>query len=647
MDDKYPTAVRSTKKIELTAGISFFVSMIVTYIVYSPGLSGVFTLDDSNTLVFLNKLGGVTDLTSLTQFISDGVGFLSRPISMISFLIDDQYYPGDPSQYRYTNLMIHLLCGSFLVLFIKNIFEILKIEVRFRYYIAILTPTYWLLHPLNVSSTLYIVQRMTLLMTLFTLAGLVLYTYGRRTLTSRQYLGLSLISSAIVIFGALATLSKENGALIVIYVLVLEFTLLKDLPRPKLFKYWFLGFIVTPILIMFGYFVYNFSVFSIPYNYRDFTLIERLLTESRVLISYLYQILIPPSGGTGLYHDDIVISTSLFSPFTTLLSLIGIATLIYLAIKFRKSQPVFSFSLLWFFGGHILESTVLPLEIYFEHRNYLPMVGPLIAIIYYIYIFANKQQNNIQRNLLLSLPIALIFISSVFTYQSSRIWGTPDLMYFTWQKEHPNSLRATTMYASYLDTRGNYSQAIKVLEKNYRTNPDTISLPLYILAISCHSKIAPTIDISDITREASHAVYRGILTKVVAQLIKTIELSNCKYATINDIISILIALEKSEKIADPTKADLIFTLSELYVKKGELNPAIEALDRAFKKQPIPTFALRQAELLSSAGLYQDALGYIEKAKQADLARKVFKPSESAVIIKMQKSIVSKINSNSN
>jgi len=643
MDDKYPTTARNIKHLELIAVISIFGSMLVTYIVYIPGLSGIFTLDDANTLVFLNKLGGVTNLTSLAQFLADGVGVLGRPISMLSFLIDDQYYPGDPSQYRFTNLMIHLLCGLFLVLFIKNIFELLNTEVKLKYYIVSLAPAYWLIHPLNVSTTLYIAQRMTLLMTLFTLVGLVLYTYGRKTLNSRQHLGIATIIAALAIFGTLATLSKENGALIVIYVLVLELTLLKDLPRPKLFKYWFYGFIVFPILIMLGYIIYNFGNLSIPYNYRDFTLVERLLTEFRILISYLYQILIPPSGGTGLYHDDIAISKSLISPITTLLSLIGIVALIYLAIRSRKSQPVLSFSLLWFFGGHILESTVLPLELYFEHRNYLPMVGPLIGEIYYIYLFASKQQISTRRNLLLSLPIALIFLSSIFTFQSARIWGTPDLMYFSWQKEHPNSLRATTMYATSLEKRGNYSEAIKLLENNYKTHSDTVSLPLYILAISCHSSMTPNFDIRDITKAASHAVYRGILTQVLDQLIKTIQDSNCTYVKIDDIISILIALEKSERISNHTKANLMFMLSELYVKKGELNSAIEALDRAFQKQPIPTFALRQAELLSSAGLYQDALVYIEKAKQADLRRKIFKPSERVIIAKMQKSILEKIN----
>ena len=156
--------------------------------------------------------------------------------------------------------------------------------------------------------------------------------------------------------------------------------------------------------------------------------------------------------------------------------------------------------------------------------------------------------------------------------------------------------------------------------------------------------MAPNFDIRDITQTASHAVYRGILTKVIDQLIKITQDSNCIYVSLDDMI---LKVEKSEKISDSTKASLIFTLSELYVKKGDLNPAIEALDRAFLKQRSPTFALRQAELLSSAGLYQDALRYIEKANQADLARKIFKPSEQAIIVKMQKSILDKMNSKSN
>ena len=644
MDDNHTTATRRIKSLELIAAIAILLSIIITCLVYSPGIAGIFTLDDTTTLTLLNKFGGITDLGKLTQFLSDGVGILGRPMSMLSFLIDDQYYPGDPSQYRYTNLMTHLLCGMFLMLFVKHVFELKNLKANHIIFLTVMVPAYWLIHPLNVSTTLYIVQRMTLLMSLFVLVGLTIYTYGRKTVISKQYVGIAILTTAVIIFGTLAALSKENGALICVYILVLETTLFKEIPRPTLFKYWLYLFIVLPIVVMFGYLIYNLDALSIPYHQRDFTLLERLLTECRILITYLYQITIPPSGGTGLYHDDFVVSTSLFSPITTLFSFLTIIGLVYIAVRFRKKQPVISFAIFWFFGGHVLESTVLPLELYFEHRNYLPMLGPLIGIMFYLYKFAVAQKNLQQRKLILSLPILLLFLSSIFTFQSAKIWGTPDLMYVTWYKEHPNSLRASTMYATFLEKNGKYSEAIDILNNTYHKHPDTVALPLYALKISCSSNVPPAIRVIDVIQASSHAKYRGILTQVIQQLINTIHKATCPYIKMEDVISILTALEKSDKIANPTMANLLFILSDLYVQKGLLTPAVETLDRAFQKQRIPTYALRQAELLSSAGLYQDALDYIEKAKQANSVRQIFKPSELDVILKMQSMIVNRMNS---
>jgi hypothetical protein len=58
-----------------------------------------------------------------------------------------------------------------------------------------------------------------------------------------------------------------------------------------------------------------------------------------------------------------------------------IVGLIILAIYARKRLPLFSLGILWFFCGHVLESTVYPLELMFLHRNYLPSLGILLAVV--------------------------------------------------------------------------------------------------------------------------------------------------------------------------------------------------------------------------------------------------------------------------
>src|SRR5690606_24439350 len=112
----------------------------------------------------------------------------------------------------------------------------------------------------------------------------------------------------------------------------------------------------------------------------DFSLPERLLSESRILVEYLYKIVLPSLRGGGIYHDDFVVSRGWLTPWTTAPAVAFVLGLVVIGIASRRRWPVLSFALLWFFAGHALESTALPLELYFEHRNYLPVFGILFAL---------------------------------------------------------------------------------------------------------------------------------------------------------------------------------------------------------------------------------------------------------------------------
>jgi hypothetical protein len=112
---------------------------------------------------------------------------------------------------------------------------------------------------------------------------------------------------------------------------------------------------------------------------RPFTTIERLLTESRVLVDYIQWTLLPTSRSLTLYHDDIAISHGLLNPPSTLFSLAALVALFALAIQQRQRRPLLCLGILWFFGAHLLTGTVIPLELAYEHRNYFASCGLLLA----------------------------------------------------------------------------------------------------------------------------------------------------------------------------------------------------------------------------------------------------------------------------
>ena len=115
------------------------------------------------------------------------------------------------------------------------------------------------------------------------------------------------------------------------------------------------------------------------YRIRPFTMGERLLTEFRVLVFYLYQIFYPVPGQFSILHD-ITLSTSLFDPWTTSAAVVMIGVLFITAFYTVRRHPLVCFAILFYFLGHSIESTILPLELVFEHRNYLPSLFMFLPV---------------------------------------------------------------------------------------------------------------------------------------------------------------------------------------------------------------------------------------------------------------------------
>ncbi len=589
-----------------------------SFIVYWSGLSGGFLIDDFDSLKSFNHNGGVVDVTTALHFIFGNTsGPLGRPISMLSFLINDQYWPGDPRSFKYTNLMIHIICGLLILHLVLRLLQCTSLPRQYHLWVAGLVSALWLLHPLNLSTTLYVIQRMTQLMTLFTLAGLIFYCAGRTRIGHQTRKGLLLMTIGVVILGALATFSKENGVLILLYIAVLEYTLFRHLPKPSTYKKWFAIFIVIPGLLFLGYIAKSIPRYLKIYESRDFTLIERLLTEARILIDYLYQILLPQIKGTGLIHDDIVLSQGLLTPISTLFSLILIIVLVVAAFRLRIRHPIFSLAILWFFSGHILEATIIPLELYFEHRNYLPMVGPLLAVGYYLAILAEKFPRKRIQAVLKVAPLLLLTFSGLLSYQSAKAWGNTVDLVAVWAYEHPDSLRAQRVYGHILGKLKQYDAAINVLETTYRKHPEDIGLALAMLEYSCAGGLPPRYSVEHIVERITDAKFNGGLGIFIQDFVNTTVNGNCDAVSRQDIHKLLTAMENVSGMKGTAMAQLLLLHSDIYVLERQLSPAIELLDKALMHRKASIIPIKQAKLLASAGLYDEALKYLQIARKIE------------------------------
>jgi hypothetical protein len=236
----------------------------------------------------------------------------------------------------------------------------------------------WLLHPIQLLPVLHVVQRMTSLSALFLLAAFWLHIQARAR--GGLICFLMLLLSWLLLW-PLSFLSKETGVLFPVFVLAWEVVLNRN-SQGRLDRFARVFAILTVVCAM-AVLAYAVSPSAqwlwAGYEMRPFSLFQRLLTEGRVLWFYLGLIFLPRLEAFGLYHDDFVVSTDWLTPWTTLPSILGLLVLMALTWWLRRRAPVVAFGLAWFFVGHLLESTALPLELTHEHRNYLPLFGLALA----------------------------------------------------------------------------------------------------------------------------------------------------------------------------------------------------------------------------------------------------------------------------
>ena len=296
----------------------------------------------------------------------------SRPLSYLSFALNYYFDGTNVFGYHVVNFTIHYLSALFLFLFIHNTLKLPLLQDRYEniaYPVALLAAFFWAIHPVFVTSVTYIVQRMAAMAGMFYIMAMYFYLKGRQAEKS---------SSAVVFFllcfvaGFASVLSKENSVMLPVSILLFDLLLIQGVSRDSIFQS--LKIIIIPVIVIavFGL-IYTgglSNAFS-RYDWRDFTMGERLLTEPRVIIFYLSLLFFPINSRLTLLYD-IDFSRSLFQPWTTLPAILLILAALGFAIYLAKKRPLVSFCILFYFLNHLIEGTVFNLELIYEHRNYLP-----------------------------------------------------------------------------------------------------------------------------------------------------------------------------------------------------------------------------------------------------------------------------------
>lgn len=456
---------------------------------YMPGLHGPYLLDDIGNLEPLHRW--VEGRLGWHAVVFDNrSGPTGRPVSMLTFLFDAWREPAlNSAGFKATNLAIHILTAwlAFAVVW-RVALASGGWDKRHALALGVILAVIWMWMPIQVSTVLYVIQRMAQLAALFTLAAIVAYLHARSCLdegrTRRGTIFLWLVAPFLSLC---AILGKENGALAFPLFAVAEFTLYRR-PRPRQVHAFLALTVGLPCLAFLGFMATHPLFFASSYGGRTFTLSERLLTEPRVLWSYLQTAFFPVGERMGLYHDNFPVSTSLWQPATTVLAIVAWLGVLVLAWRLRRRAPLFTFGVGAFFVAHAMESGPVALELYFEHRNYLPLVFALIAVAGLILAMPRPRARVQVAAGACGGLLLLVYLAG--TWSTASGWADDNTFYATQYRYNPTSPRLLSNLAGRSMQAGDLKSALYFIGQGETYSPavEAATTTMWRLGAYCTAK---------------------------------------------------------------------------------------------------------------------------------------------------------------
>jgi tetratricopeptide (TPR) repeat protein len=591
---------------------TFIALFLLLLIIYANSFHCGWHFDDSqnivdNVSIHLKKLSW----QNIGKILCAGEK-LPRPFSYLSFALN--YYFGglDVFGYHLVNLAVHYISAVFLFLFIYNTLKLpilRKPYGKYAYSVALMSTFLWAVNPVQVLAVSYIVQRMASMAGMFYIMSMYFYLKGR---TSDSLKGGMFFFILCCVSAALAFGTKENAAMLPVVLFLFDLFLIQGVSREAIKKNAKVVIIPFLILLGLGVFYTDFSSLLDGYDNRPFTLVERLLTEPRVILLYISLLLYPVDYRLMLIHD-IQISHTLFTPWATLPAILLILLIAGYALYICRRRPLISFGIFFFFLNHLIEGSVIPLELIYEHRNYIPSMlffVPVAVLTLNLFDYLSYRK---------SVQLAVAFgITFLFVVQGHGVYLRNETLrsdFTLWSdnvNKAPNLSRAHVNLGKAYIVRGFRSEAFQELNKALKLNKhsnlsnaaisehnlgqfylaegkDALALASYRKSLAiCPEFAAPMFGIARIELKKGNA--KTAYTFIIRAL-----RSNPAIAELHEFSGLILlklgrfeeSLAESQKTLElnPEKTIPLIIMAEAFRKKGENSRAIQYWKKFMAKSP--------------------------------------------------------------
>lgn len=597
----------------------FLVVALLAVICLSPGVSGGFFFDDVGSLIEMGEGSGLNSWNSFWQYVLGGTaGPGGRPVALFTFALNGHSWPPNPKPYLWTNIFIHVLNGVVFYCFLNKILCTAKnVDPERQQWIPLLAAAFWLLHPFQVSTVLYIVQRMTSLAATFQLLAFLCYLNFRDALIA---LNVRRICDWLFLGGGCfvaAFFTKETALLLPIQICVLEVFCgiiyndseqlnIKRLRNLVVFPAAFV-FMSYPVWVFFAH-GFQYVVDGVePASSRPFSLFERLLTEGRILGDYLCDIFAPKIQTAGVFHDGYVVSRSIIEPISTLYWWVFHIALIIFAVAKRKKWPILFFAVAWFYANHVLESSVFMLELKYEHRNYLAMAGISLLIACGILSLKLRFGGRV------FVGCAAIFVLSVFQYMAASLWGNRVESGLVWVEKNPNSTRALDYAATVMaENPLTLPKATQLLKRAIELEPTDPVFKVKYYIVNCMGQPENSIDWDQLANEFNAMKVNFIANLMLRDWLDKTVKYRCPAFDLKGYVKVLLALKSNKNFENTSIPRLL--QEELVVAPFMLGSPEQGL-QTFLQQDVTqiflTVAAQQALVVASHGYREQAAAFLE------------------------------------
>ncbi len=593
-----------------------FLFLLLCILLYSNILQNGWHLDDFGNILYNTPLH-ITYLfpeTLLQTFYAhpESTGKLYRPVANVTFAINWFFGKDNPVGYHIVDIFIHFLTGVMLhlsTLLLLNT-PALKYQLRSEQKeidIALLTTVLWLCAPIHTSAVTYIVQRMAQLAALFSVSAIYFFLYMRLVKSKKKQI-VSFIFFICCVFLAIG--SKENAILLFPSILLIEgifFSLFQkiifDFQKEKLFLIFFCVVVVGIYFICCNFIEKQVN----NYGHRNFTFFERILTEPRILLFYLFQIFYPSDSTLSIAHD-ITLSTSLFSLWQTLPAIVCcIGSIIFCFCQIDK-RPLISFAVIYYFLNHLIESTILPLELIFEHRNLLPSLFLFLPIAAFAVYIINKKR-------LVALVVAIactgfLLQSGIATIERNRDWKNAGTLNEDAVSKAPYDARAKLNLAGWYVEQKRFKEAVALCEQVEQL-------------VGREASVNTTVPIA-LNLKGTIAYEQGQVEKSAEYFRKAYALRKDYTAVAEKLIAILVELKCydealtiiSERYIQKSDAKLLLLKASILLRHKKPAESLAAYHQARPFYPdLPLITAGQAKALIMMGYHDRATQLLNWATQ--------------------------------